>query len=387
MIVTTLPIAYRPNRSFKILFTPLVANFISKFCRLEIIYPIDLMGIRKPVKSKDRDEIIRLYKKQLFDLNVYQFDSIFSNTDHDFWKYVAGVIDQQISCGDCKFVTTEIIFCGCGKVELPNNVFQLIKSQERLKLVEFTKDKKWVCVDCKNELKIKTERVLVRNEINSNINWGVFPEIYNNIVKISTQEILSRPIMISRHHRSLENTISFKNNIAIDPDYCWAYFLNYLKRKTGENNFILIVGANTIPQACRTITLAKTLDPKIKIHMIIHPIINFNRFNQKYPGKLTVERMVEYCGSTEITKTLLASCIQWNSYYSVLNDEEIKVIQNSFKNRTLQNLYQKNISISQNYFDYLIPYLKKDNILMLLKKLRQNVKLSPIEQQLLKTIT
>src|SRR4030042_3082249 len=137
MIVTTLPISYRQGRSFRILFTPLVSSFIAKICMVDSIYPIDLMGMRNPMLPPDREKTVASYKRELAELCICHSNKIFVNTEESFWSYVLGIIDQQISNGQCRFVNTEVTFCDCGKIELPTNVFKLIKKQERLKLSEY----------------------------------------------------------------------------------------------------------------------------------------------------------------------------------------------------------------------------------------------------------
>jgi hypothetical protein len=382
MITTILPVSYRRDRSFKILFPAFVAKCVSKLLQSKLVLSIDLLGNRGPRAMHEYPEIIQSYHTKLQSIGIHTSNNIFSNADPIFYEYVKKQISHDINRSTVRRQSENVIHCGCGKIELPSKAFlEAVSHQDRLQLLTNQPNGFHECKFCNSQLTTDTVDILVRQYEQSIGMYRVTPSSYERRVLATISEITQHPLFISRKFRTSYGAIDLDGEI-LDPDYYWSHYICFLAEKYGEDEFVLVCGIDCLVQACKVLILTKSINPSIKLNLCIHPKIQI-RDSEGVFGHKTSTDYLEYCGNSNAAQIFFSLGIQWNRFDSIISTSELPII-----HKSLQYIDEKNYSANNTVFclEDIMFWLKRDTILKILKVLRQRSELSPEQKFILRAI-
>lgn len=369
MLITTLPISYRPGRSFRILMTGFVASSVAKLTSNPLVQAINASSLRDN-EIVDSGNLLRVYQDDMAQLAPVNADLTFNDKDQDFLEYVGGEIEHMFNSEYCYETPMEILHCPCGKVESPEDVLRLSVKEKR---TEFVKEQNGIliCAFCKQSLVKTRQNVLAHRSIEAS-SVTALPLTLTGRVDALIADYTSHPVVFSRHART-GNSFTYREKI-IDPDYCWLHMFGYLHKVTNEKEFCLTAGCDCILQAIRVVLFTKTHYPELNITVLFHPLLQLDNSSAIHK-KTTVQELIQYCKGADVARSLLVSSLQWSRHYSTVNLAELQTIQFSHKNTP-----QKSENIPKNKtLQEVLQLLKRDTVIRLLKALRQKRQLSEDE--------
>jgi hypothetical protein len=349
----------------------------------EMILPINLMGIRDYVPIEKHDIVTEGYRDSLKCLGINtQTEQVFADTQPGFLDFVKERVETRLHLGILGVESHDITFCDCGAVEVPTKILEVFDSHGRMKLVT-RRDGNRVCGLCNNPLQSKTTSVLVHNHPEKVFDYLVIPTTLTKRTHGVFKELTQHPTIVSRHYRRNAGGVVLSNGMIIDPDYCWGHYITYLGHRKQDTEFVIVVGVNHLMQACRTVAFTKSLDPKIRITVLVHPLISIKGKNLA-EKKITLPRFVEKCGSAASAQLFFSLGLQWNRFYSTIPHAELTLIHQSLQRYSPTE--KSSNSTSCDDLRQLGKLLKRDNVLKLLKSLRKNSPLSKEEVSLISSI-
>jgi hypothetical protein len=377
MHITTLPISYRPGRSFRILMTGFVASSVAKLTGNPLIQAVNATSLRdKEIIASDT--LLEAYQNDMAQLAPVPADLTFNDKDTDFLRFVDDEIEHMFKSGHCHETPMEILHCPCGKVESPEDVLRQSVKEKR---TEFVIEQNGIlsCVFCKQPL-VKTKQDVFAHKCIETSPVTTLPPTLVGRVDALIADHTSHPIVFSRHARA-GNSLMHRGKI-IDPDYCWLHMFGYLHMVTNETEFCLVAGGDCILQAIRVVLFTKTHYPNLHITVLFHPLLQLDSGSAIHK-KTTVQELIQYCEGASAARTLLVSSLQWSRHYSVVNLTELQTIQFSHNNDPKRN---ENPPANKTLQEVL-QLLKRDTVIRLLKALRQKRPLNEDETLLLSVLS
>lgn len=380
MNITTLPISYRPNRPFRILFTPFVASCIFRLCGgTNQIFPINLRSLRDGGVSTD-EEVHQLssYATELSTMGIgTEHTILFSDVSNEFNAFLVESIKREIRNGTCQYLDQRVSYCTCGKVEIPSEALQDIYVGSRSQIVRNNYGV-WTCRFCRSTLQEGTETTLIHQLYPCD---GIIITPPKLLAKIRTEmsSHCRNPLMISRTHRTQSNAIRIGHYL-IDPDYCWIHYLDFLFQTKSLNDFILIVGVNQLAHASRLIMFTRALNPQIQIRLVVTPLIDLNDMSKSINRKTTLARLGITLGSTTLIRPFLSTLIRWNREISRIDFGDIDMLQKTSFEAT-ETADTQHLTLQE-----MTERLDRPHITRMLRTVRQHKVLTIEEQQLFNTI-
>lgn len=381
MNFTTLPISFRPNRPFRILFTPFMVNCIYRLCEgKRQIFPINARGLRDEPGKVEPSTLCDKYSDELELLGISKRSPsviIFSDRDPEYTEFLKSTIGEGIKSGIYSYTKQRISYCSCGKIEIPTFNLDSI-GEDRLKLASRTQSG-WICKFCNSELYESLDRTLVL-DLDKAPKVHVIPMF--QIPKYeSVRSTTSRTVLISRSHRSHANDVQVED-LTIDPDHCWQYFLNYLQAKYGINDFAVVVGVNQIHFAAQLVSLVKLTNPNIKISIVVTPLINLGDLSAGINRETTTRQLIHILGSKIGIRIFLALLVQWSREISNICLSDIDLIKKCLDAKVVTNLKTEALQLQDFEFSF-----HRQNILRLLKFIRQRSIKDGVASRIIETIT
>ncbi len=377
MFITTLPISYRPGRSFRILMTGFVASSIAKLTGNPLVQAINTVSLRDK-EIVDSGTLLGAYQNDMAQLAPVPTDLTFNDKDPNFLRFVGDEIERMFKSGHCQETPKEILHCPCGKVESPEDVlWQSVKE----KRTEFVTEQNGIlsCVFCKQPLVKTKQDVFAHKSIETSPVTALPPTLVGRVDAI-IMEHTSHPIVFSRHART-GNSFTHRGKI-IDPDYCWLHMFGYLHKVTNETEFCLVAGRDCILQAIRVVLFTKTHYPDLHITVLFHPLLQLVS-GLAIHNKTTVQELIQYCDGVSVARTLLVSSLQWSRHYSEVNLTELQTIKFSHNNTAKKN----KSTPAKKTLQEVLQLLKRDTVIRLLKALRQKRQLNEDETLLLSVLS
>jgi hypothetical protein len=373
MHITTLPISYRPGRSFRILMTGFVASSVAKLTGDQLIQAINATSLRDR-ETVDSGTLLAAYQNDMAQFAPVSADLTFNDKDPGFLHFISNEIEQMFKSGHCHETPMEILHCPCGKVESPERVLHQFVREKR---TEFVTEQNGIlsCVFCKQPLVKTKQDVFVHTSIETS-SITTLPTTLTGRVSALIAEHTGHPIVFSRHARA-SNSLTYRGKI-IDPDYCWLHMFGYLHKVTSETEFCLIAGVDCMLQAVRVVLFTKAHYPGLRITVLFHPLLQLDS-GSAINKKTTIQELIHYCNGAGVARTLLVSSLQWSRHYSAVNLTELQTIQFSHNNAPRKN---ENTHAKKTLQDVL-QLLKRDTVIRLLKALRQKRQLNEDETLLL----
>lgn len=365
MNITTLPISYRRNRPFRILFTPFIANCIFEMCESDKqIYPINARGLRDDIT--DEGDLLALKMSYTNDLGMIGIDtkssSIFTDKDPDYTFFLKNSIKRGLQSNKYFIATQAVSFCACGRVEIPTSTLNTM-NERSLKLITGTKVER-KCKFCNSTLKESVDETLMC-ELSTAPNVNIVPSKQASKYQAVCSSV-DRLVLVSRSHRSYANDVKI-DNFVIDPDHCWLYFLNYLHETKGLNDFVIIVGVNQIHFAAQLMSLIQITSPNIRVTLVVSPLINLSNLSFPINKKTTVSQLTELLGNKTAIKIFLALLNQWSREVSEICYSDIALIQKIRIPKTIES--STKITLNLQEFE---QYFNRQTILKALKKIRHH---------------
>ncbi len=372
MHITTLPISYRPGRSFRILMTGFVASCVAKLTRSPLIQAINTASLRDK-ETVDSETILRTYQADMMQLAPASADLYFNDKDPSFLDFVENEIERMFGSGHCHETSIEILHCRCGKVECPEDV---LRQSIREKRTEFVIEQNGIphCAFCKDPL-VKTKQDVFMHRSIETSPIVAFPQVLSGRIDALIADYTSHPIVFSRHARA-GNSFMCREKV-IDPDYCWLHMFGYLHKVTNETEFCLVAGGDCILQAIRVILFTKTHYPNLHVTVLFHPLLELGNGSAIHK-KTTVQELIQICNGASAARALLVSSLQWSRHYSTINPNELQTIHYS-----LNNEHQRNTRSEATTLQRVLQLLKRDTAIKFFKALRQRRQLTEDETLLL----
>lgn len=384
MIVTTLPLCYRRNRSFKMFFTPFVAKCINNLLGGKLVLPLNLMGIRDIIPRSEYNAVVESYRKDLELLGIkIPAAQIFHDMDQGFLDFVFSEVIPHESSGRFRRESRPITFCSCGRIELPNEVFISIQKQERMKLMIQRNGTDIMCKACESSLQTRDTEVLIHDYTESTLGCQLVPHTYSNRARGIIKEIVDHPVIFSRHYRPEAGSLVLEPGTMIDPDYCWGHYLGYLKKCFGDSEFVVVAGVNHLVQAYRMIILTRDLDPSIRVSLVVHPLITIRNGDENL-NKMTLEEYLDRCGSSTSAQLFFSLGLQWNRFDSIIPFSELALVQQSLIGKDLSSITPPMVRPCE--LKDMATTLKRDNVLRILKRIRRRSPLLIDEQTLFSSV-
>mgnify|MGYP001563989067 CR=1 FL=1 len=384
--VVTLPIKPTYNNSFLKLFTPFVADLISKVLKSGLTI---MLNTHIPSRRDRITEDIKKYKKVLKKINIRGFSKLSFQTDGS--KKYQNFVSKQLEClfekGLVKFENKIILLCECGKVEILKEAVGdvLVYKKRKSLLIQDKKDGSSKCSLCSSKLKEKEEIVAILKFPDSKYSnlteTNIYPNIFIKEIIGIYKWYLSHGTVISRSHKKTNLTFQIDNkSISLDTDFWWSLYLGYIAQK--DQQIYLVTGQASLNHATRVILICSVLFPKIKIELVIHPVIRIND-SKSNMSEYTVDEYLTACGNTKIARAFLSLGLHWGHSSIKIPSTDLFFIQKMFEFKKIQS--HKNLEEKAN-MDSLIKKVNRRLILILFKKIRQGKTLTKNERQTMNLI-
>lgn len=318
------------------------------------------------------DVLLRTYREDMSKLGTYPAGLEFHDKDPGFLGFVSDSIQRMLATKQCGRKAMEILHCSCGKVESPKEVLEQVLAQNRSDFVR-ERNGTFYCKLCDSPLSQTTQEAFFHENFRPG-DANVLPHALSGRSSSLVAEITSRPVIFSRHARPSGFVVEEK---MIDPDFCWMHQIAYLHELTGESEFCLVAGRDSMTEAVKVALFTEMHYPHIKMKIVIHPLLQFPE-SSPVNKKTTILELVQLCGDSSRAKTLLAASLQWSRHYSMVPTDEIDIIEKSLRNDPVRrDAHGTDCTIEE-----AIGILKRDSVIKLLKALRQKRELQTNESKL-----
>ena len=348
-----------------------------------------MLNTHIPSRRDRITEDIKKYKKVLKKINIRGFSKLSFQTDGS--KKYQNFVSKQLEClfekGLVKFENKIILLCECGKVEILKEAVGdvLVYKKRKSLLIQDKKDGSSKCSLCSSKLKEKEEIVAILKFPDSKYSnlteTNIYPNIFIKEIIGIYKWYLSHGTVISRSHKKTNLTFQIDNkSISLDTDFWWSLYLGYIAQK--DQQIYLVTGQASLNHATRVILICSVLFPKIKIELVIHPVIRIND-SKSNMSEYTVDEYLTACGNTKIARAFLSLGLHWGHSSIKIPSTDLFFIQKMFEFKKIQS--HKNLEEKAN-MDSLIKKVNRRLILILFKKIRQGKTLTKNERQTMNLI-
>ena len=315
--IFTLPITPQPHCSFLRHYTAFYADVIGKLmgCSTSII--ANTVGMKS---DREADAEFQGYRNSIRQLGIA------CDTDHDgsegYRNYFAGWLRALIEKQLVRQERQKIVWCSCGRVEMPLIAANAILRQERQKsLLRGSTITDARCVLCGSTLEAAHEEILTIQMMPRLVERFV-PSLYRAQLTSVRDLISSRPAIVSRNHRETAfrvGTGPFAANI--DTDFYWTAFPMYLC--SADDVATVISSPTTLHQLLRIAACANLLDDGPSIEFIIHPLVRLVESSDFVSSFFTTDQLLEKATSVLALRMFMALGINWTAQETLLQSREL----------------------------------------------------------------
>lgn len=380
MNITTLPLSYRPNRPFRIMFTPFVASCIFKLCGgTNQIFPINLRSLRDGGASTEEEvHLLSSYATELRTMGIdMEHTILFGDVSNAFNAFLLESVEQRIQEGACQYVDQMVSYCACGKVEIPSIALQDIYVGKRSQIVR-NEDGIWTCKLCKAPLQESMETTLLHHLYQCE-DIAITPLKLLPKISAEMSALCRNPLMVSRVHRIQSNALRI-GHCLIDPDYCWIHYLDFLFQTRNLNDFVLVVGVNQLAHVSRLMMFTRALNPQIRIRLVVTPLIDLDDMSKSINRKTTLTELGVTLGSRTLIRPFLSTLIRWNREISKVDFGDIETLRKTDLTASVM-IDAPHLTLEEMTMRLNRPYITK-----VLRTVRQHAILTAEERQLLNAI-
>lgn len=323
--VLTLPLTPSGKKSFLIFFTPLFADIISKAVSAKLTVMLNATGLKSEFTDNTVDERVNEYSDYCRKLGVDNSTATFAHDGtKSFQDFSEKMIQELFIDGLIKEKTEEMMWCNCGRVELPSCFLDSLDCGVWRRSLLCKKDGIVKCRVCGQPLSSGKEKSYTIS-LPETQQIEVLPSIYTDRVNDLATRIARHPTIISRRHRIGKKMVLNGEEIVVDTDFCWMGYLGYLGI---EKSCHIVTGLSTLNQAIKVVAFSKLVYPDTKVSLVIHPTIKIKDGNQRLSG-LGINDFLSLCDSANVARIILTGCIQWRHSESTLNSDEMDLISKS----------------------------------------------------------
>jgi hypothetical protein len=236
MFVATLPVT--PPKSLKIghFVQPFLVDVIGKNLGYGRVLALNLVGFKSP-SIEDKNRYIDALKSYL----GFVPDYVFVDNDNEFKIFVEGRINDMLIEGSVVVKKSNLIICECGRVNTLTT-----HSFSSKQIFKFDENK---CSVCNTELNliqnVDSLFLVVKPSIYVDY-YMIYPQFAYKEIKNLWNSYENTQILISRYNRGVELIIGGDRQY-IDPDFFWAFYIEFLKEKYGSKAIVIGSSKNYFP--------------------------------------------------------------------------------------------------------------------------------------------
>lgn len=364
MIITTFPLSFRKRRSFRIFYTPLVADMLGNYLKTPIFLPINQLGIRTDLSP----DLVRDYKRKLGDLGIHvPVEAILSDLCPRFNTFIESCVNELVDNGQCYTSERQFKTCDCGVIEIPLEA-------EHAYLTKIVPHEH-VCIVCKKGLRVRKGTVLViRNTL---ISSPTFLQANMTGRYIAVQrDIYHKEIIISRLARHTGVYLSYKE-FTLDPDFCLGLYPAFLEEVVGHKNNIFVIGMSTLSQVSKATRFSYLMFPDIRMKFVVHPKVSFP--SMCIDG-MTLSDLSSHFIGVENMRMFLGLGLNWNKYESIIPADDVRIV-----NATKINSHTE-VSKHETELSKALTNINRNEILSLMKRIRSQKSLSNSDHLLIRAV-
>jgi hypothetical protein len=354
MIITTFPLSFRKKRSFKLFYTPFVADMLGNYLKIPIFLPINQLGIRTDLSP----DIVRDYKKNLGDLGIHvPVEAILSDLCPHLNTFVESCVNELVDRGQCYTSERQFKTCDCGVIEVPIEAEQAYLT----KVVPH----EHVCIVCKTGLRVRKGTVLViRNTLISSPTF-LQANMMGRYMAVQ-RDIFHKEIIISRLARHTGAYSSYKE-FTLDPDFCLGLYPAFLEEVVGHKNNIFVVGMSTLSQVSKVTRFSYLMFPDIRLRFVIHPTVSFPSI---CTNGMTLSELSSNFISVRNMRMFMGLGLNWSKYESIIPADDYRIV-----NETKLNSYTE-VPEHETELSKALANINRGEILSLMKRVRSRSSLS-----------
>ena len=311
--VVTLPITPVSDgaRSFLTLITPFVADIVAKTMGATLTVMVNTVGVKSDTSGVSPHDQFLGYGRLLCDLGISSRCDHDGSRDHENHFRVA--VDLLRSSSTLKTVEREMLWCGCGRVEVPIVVARQLVAQQRNKsLIIGNSLSQSRCRKCESVLFSGLEQVQTISLKESDV--VVRPTLYTEEIRAVVARVSGVETVVSRRHRGTHD---------FDTDFRWW---NYVGRVAEPGDRVIIVTSpTTLNQAVRVVLFTKMLYPDIQVELLVHSLVRLSERNELQ--SVTDTGFVGAVGGSLRARMLLALALRWSASETTLCQTDLNLVQ------------------------------------------------------------
>jgi len=374
MIVTTLPIAYVEGRPLRILSSSIISSILSSVTDARVCFPLNAVSVRESSKKSLSQRLVD-FGDCLGTLGLLNDKSIvLSDGSDEVLQNSEDLLDNALSSGLCFFQESLITHCDCGRLEIPANVLNEVRSDTHQSMYSSAGDVQ-VCRVCKSELHdsliqgLFFEQGLMESP-------GVLPNNHGGRLSGIINDIAGKSFYISRSFRTMSEGLSLDGHGCLDPDFHSALSLVHLW-SLNRDDLVLVIAINHFYRACRAYAVAKSFAPDLNLTIVAHPMFS----SENNLMKLPVNEAVDFMGSKAAVRFLFGTMLQWTRYDSCCSVKDMKRVASC--DTCSVNVQKQKIPFDKN----ILRKVNRNSYLSLLSKMRKTRDLYGYDRALYLSLT
>lgn len=379
MIVTTLPVAYKPGRPHRVLVSAFIASLLAKSTGSRAFFPINMISLRGD-SWNSVSEGVSSYRDILHALGYVRMnDHVLADADPTVIEFARGLIADALGVGVCELRMERVSGCNCGKVEILTSLLNDLAETNRLKLVEKVAEQ-YVCAMCNNTVRSGYRSVLLYHQSTLSP-VTLVPTAHQKRLDGIRAELGCKTYLASRHLSARKYGVPISEALGLDPDFHFGLYLRYLNEIEGNQDLVIVVSASHMYRALRAVGVANGLGTPLRCTLVSHPMFDFSSGNSILGQKMTSADFLDVLGGSVALKLFQATMLQWGSLETSCNIGDLPLLK-----KTVPSLAEYMNPEATMSLDTAVRQLNRNNVLSVLKKVRKRKSLTSEECCLLAAI-
>lgn len=376
MIVTTLPVAYKPGRPHRVMMSAYAASILAKCTGSRAFFPINMISLRGDSWGSVSKGIAS-YKSILEVLGyVKPGDRVLADADPAIVQFSQWHIADALKSGVCELRTEHVSSCECGKVEILSSLLNSLAETHRLKLVKKI-DGQYVCAMCNNKVHSEHRQVLLYHQP-ALLPVPMAPAIHQKRLDSISEELGRKTYLVSRHLSTRKYGVPISDTLGLDPDFHFGLYLRYLSDIERNREVVIVVSASHMYRALRAVGVANSLGTPLRCVLVSHPMFDFASGNTLLGQKMSSIDFIDILGDPVALKLFQATMLRWGSLETSCNIGDLPLLQKTVPSLAEYANLEATVSL-----ETVMQQLNRNHVLSVLKKVRKRKSLTNEERCLI----